>query len=285
MFKRLVELAFLAIAVAALGGCSDSSTGPSSGGSALFPLAEGNSWDYVSRYVAILPSAATRVVVDTLDAEYFLEIAQQETLQDTLVCYKFVETAVYDSLDSWSSSSYYDGKEDGLWSVAYETGGGIGVSPKPVSGRCLSFRGQPLSSVRQALLNLGWGSFGSSRPESLIFEDPPVRSLAYPLRVGLQWTYREPGAPWAIDKRVTGYDSVTVPAGTYRCYAVKWLIDIWDDDGQWDEDIDWVDHYCFSGLVKRTLIFRDCVITDEHATPIDTLDIWEEHLLASADIE
>ena len=286
MLSRSITLAAFVVVLAVVAGCSDSGTGPSPGDDYTFPLAEGNAWEYNSQFVTITLSEGCRVVLDTLDGYHSLEIARRETLQDTLACYMLVQTAVYDSLEWWSAASYYEGDENGLWNLAYETGGGYGGDPKPVVGQRLVFRGHPLSDVRGALSALAWGGLASVRSDSLIFEDPPVRSLAYPLYVDLQWTYREPGAPWAIDKRVTDRSSISVPAGTYRCYAVRWLIDIWDEDGQWDEDIDWVDHFCDTGLVKRTLILHDVLVTGpDDPGVIDTIDLWQEYVLTSENID
>lgn len=288
MMLRSLLFTVIALLVVFATGCSDTSTGPSSGGAFTFPLVQGNLWRYQSQYLDVSVVGARDAVLDTVDVDYWLEVARVETLLDTLVCFRLVENATVDSLEWATGATYYGNLEEGLYTYAYTPGGvgfGIGVSPKRPGGSQLLFRGHPLSDVRRVLSRVGGGLLVPARDDTLIFEDPPVRSLAYPMFEGRQWTYREPGSPWAIDKRVTGRAPVDVPAGTFSCYAVKWLIDMWDADGQWDDDIDWTDYFSGKGLIKRTLTFRDCVIVDIEGQVIDTLDIWEVTRLSDLDLE
>jgi hypothetical protein len=269
-------------------GCSDNGVSPTDAGDVTYPLSEGNSWVYESQFLDVLGLVLDRVVLDTVDVHYNLEIASWDTLADSLACFRFVETAEVDSIQYITSETYYGSEEDGLYCYAYRPGDwigfAVGVTPRPVARPLVLFRGMPLSEVRRTLSRLACGLTSPSQEDTLIFEDPPVRALAYPLRFGSQWVYRQPDEPWAIDKRVVDRESIVVPAGRYKCYAVRWLIDF-GDDGQWDDDIDWVDHYSGVGLVRRSLIFRDNVVTDPWGEPVDTLDIWEITSLASCSVE
>jgi hypothetical protein len=91
-------------------------------------------------------------------------------------------------------------------------------------------------------------------------EDPPVKSLQYPLTIGSQWTRRTTGNPWRIDKQVTGQEQITVPAGEFDAFQIKWLYDL-DADGNWDEEVTYVDYVADVGLVKRVISISGIEIT------------------------
>jgi hypothetical protein len=282
-------VAVLLIAMATAAGCS-SSTGPSDDHAVTFPLAEGNTWEYSSRYLELGFPWWPDSVPDTVSITYRLEVARRETLLDTLSCFRLAQTALQESVDARSFPVYYVNREDGLYMVAYKPPGvfaglGVWVDQKPAAAPHAVFRSYPLDRILAAIAQSEQGTHAPLPPDSLVFEDPPLRSLAYPLSVGVQWTYREPGSPWAVDKRVVGQSLVRVPGGVYCCYVVQWLIDIFDEDGEWDDDIELFDYVWRGELIKRSYTLRDVVLLGDDAQPADTLDVWEEISLTGRDVE
>jgi len=287
MVCRWTRAACVVMLLLAAAGCTDSASGPDDERDYTFPLHEGDSWEYAYRMTFPVFAGARDAVIDTLYAHYWLEVAQRETLADSIGCYRLAETALYDTVNYGEASYYYDNEADGLYSYAYEgLFASLGVAPKPSPGTRMVIGGLEYSAVRAALARCAGFPAMPGRPDSLIFEDPPVRCLAYPLTVGREWVYRQPGAPWAINKRVLAVEQVEVPAGTFECYAVRWLIDFWEPHGEWDDDIEWVDYFSDSGLVRRTIMYYDVVVTSpDDPVPIDTLDLWEEAVLTDAQVE
>ncbi len=273
--------------VSVLVGCSTCS-GPSDGSRGEFPLRIGNSWEYLSDYLQIVDIQANEVVLDTLQAAYDLEVARRETILDTLACYRVVETVAPGSVDPRSRANYYRHADDALYLHAYTVGGFIGfagVTPKERPRPVVTLRGWPLADLGLPMRSMGASSASSALDDSLVVETPAVVSYEYPLHVGQQWTYREPGHPWAVDKRVVGETFVSVPAGVYECLIVQWLIDIFDEDGEWDEDIEWFDYVHSGQIVKRSLTVHDVLVWgDDPSEPIDTLDMWEVVTLTEADV-
>lgn len=269
-------------------GCADSTSGPDGQEHCTFPLQEGNSWEYEYRTLWFTAADGRVAVIDTVTAEYWLQVAQRETLESSICCYELVESALYDSTDYYEASGYYDDDETGLYLYAYESpfGVGVGVTPKLPPGVRVLVGGQEYSRVRAALSRCAGLLASPARSDSLVFEDPPIQCLAYPLTVGEEWVYRQPGDPWAISKSVVGLTDVDVPAGIFNCYAIRWLIDFSEPHPEWDDDIEWVDYFSDSGLVRRTIAYHDVIVTSpDSPEPIDTLDLWEEAVLTRVHVD
>jgi hypothetical protein len=114
--------------------------------------------------------------------------------------------------------------------------------------------------------------------DTIIFEDPPVLTLKYPITIGSQWTYRYDYHPWRIDKRVVGREDIHLNIGTFNCYHIQWLYDF-DHDGNWDEDI-WIDDYiCEKGMIKRTFSFIGVYYSDENGNVLGSFDMTQEYRL------
>ena len=284
--KRLIPSRAALLITVILAGCSTSGPSESGGGRFTYPLGTGDRWEYVREFVTPTTFDSLGVVViDTLYSTCSTEITGIDTLDHWIETSVLHETIVEDSGHVYEHDTYYGNRDDGLYMYAYQPGSSF-VSPKPSTRERLIFKGMVFGSARELLRYFErgiWNAF--ARDDSLFYEDPPVRCLEYPMRVGGRWTYRETGNPWAIDKRVTGVETVSVPAGEFSCYEVEWLIDF-DDDGEWDEDIDLVDHVSEEGLIRRWLYFSDIVVVGpDDPEPIDTLDVSDESRLTAYSVE
>ena len=111
-------------------------------------------------------------------------------------------------------------------------------------------------------------------------EDPPIREIAYPLEIGRKWTYRSTdwGHPWLMEKQIIDDITITVPAGQFDCYLIRWLWDT-DNDGEWDTDIDGYDYISSIGTVRRVFYFYDILVTNYELDSLGTFDFATEYEL------
>ena len=121
-------------------------------------------------------------------------------------------------------------------------------------------------------------SGNSTFPDSIYHENPPLKVLPYPIGRGLRWEYRSIENEFRIDKRVTGRETITCPAGVYECYKVQWLYD-YDGDGEWNSDLQAFDYISESGLIKRSFTFVDMDWTDASGESLGTCDSIDKYLL------
>ena len=252
------RLAAVAIVLAVLvGGCSNPSD-PEWAPDYRYPLELGRSWEYTRVFTVEPSDSLSAVPSDTAYCYCTAEVVRLDTLSMRVDAYVLRETGVEDTVASWDLETFYRNDSDGLYMLAYEPGASL-VNPKPQGRAQILFKGMYFSSVREIASHVvGIAECMGERPDSLIYEDPPVRALKYPLRVGSSWNYRQTGNPWRIDKEVTGTEQVDVPAGSFDCFVVKWSIDI-SDDGEWDNEIEFIDYIATEGLIRRWLAFSDMI--------------------------
>ncbi|MFA7330929.1 MAG: hypothetical protein WC326_07650 [Candidatus Delongbacteria bacterium] len=98
--------------------------------------------------------------------------------------------------------------------------------------------------------------------DDIYLEDPPLVVLLYPLEVDLQWSYRQAGYPWRIDKRVTALGPADPDSlGERECVSTEWWFDL-DRDEVWDTDTRLSSVMDERGLVRSVLVQEDLRVTD-----------------------
>jgi hypothetical protein len=248
----------------------------------IYPLQIGNRWDYSGSMVFFnfQPDSLGDFFPDTFYASSTVEILRRETLHDTLETYVFHETFTLHGYGVYHSENYFNNWSDGFYNFA-SYGVNDQLTPlKPGHQPSVYFKGRYFNTVREVFDWLKTGIESQARlVDSLEYEDPPLRCLAYPLTVGAQWTYRYPGNPWHMEKAVIGRANQTVPAGDFDCFEIQWLYDL-NDDGTWDDDIDIFDQISQIGLVKRSITIRGIVLEDPWSPePLGYFDAKEEYVL------
>lgn len=243
----------------------------------IYPLKIGNKWSY-SREYSIFNFRPDTIDIwrpDTTLSTSEIEIVRVDTLYDSIKTYVFHESLIEEGYNPYESESYYNNKVDGMYLYAYY-GPGF-VLPKPRAKTKIYFKGRCFNNVREVALFVENAiPIRYSRSDSIIYEHPPLLSLQYPLKIGSQWVYRMPDNPWAIDKKVLAKEDVRVPAGKFKCYKIQWLFDI-DGNGAWDSDIEFFDYISTKGLVRRSILFKDLVVTGEESPePIGMVDMKDE---------
>lgn len=262
----------------------------------VFPLAVGNTWQYSRMFYAhnFDPDSLAYLGFDTVVGNKTTEIERIDTLLGSQETYVF-HTVWTESGSSGDGYSYRNNTSDGLYIYAYQFGGGVGP-PKVAlrEGTYLLFKGMRFSSISELLdwvhsrmdITMNVGRLVVS--DSIRYENPPVRDLAYPLEVGQRWVYRDStadGDPWKMGKEVVGIENVTTPAITADCFKIRWYWDL-DDNGLWDPDIVAYDYLAAIGVLKRQYELIGLVITD-YSSPdsLGTLDVTDVYELTGYELE
>lgn len=275
-----------------LPGCADD---PPDGFS--YPLALGNQWEYMREATSFFYSDSLKP--DEVDSTRTYSSYLSVLVTGTEVLDESIETFVLRATVSdnegiyQGEDYYYNNKEDGLYLYGYKGFGHFGfpvIIPKTLEKGerqvNIFFKGMYFNSVWE-LLDLFQQELPvhyAVRSDSIILEEPPVKVLHYPLETGVSWTYRTSGNPWRIDKHVEGEEQITVPAGEFVCYKIKWLYDI-DDNGEWDTDIFTEDYIGQEGLVQRQMTLLGGIRMNANAEVVGYSDIKIKHTLETVSLE
>lgn len=249
----------------------------------FYPLKVGNSWDY-SRTITRTQTSGEPGALDSLDqiapTVVHVSVDKKVTLSGELVDTYCIKTR--EDNNSFYSENYYLNNSDGLYNVAYSNAGsGPLAFPKNTQKPLLKFRGKTYSSIGQLVndYHIDQSTFYRVTSDSLIFEDPLVQNLIYPLKVGAQWAYRE-STPWPMAKRVEAKSFYSVPAGSFDCFEIKLLYDA-DGNGIWDNDIYILDYIADAGLVQREIHILGLKLSDSSGNELATLDYFEKMVLTA----
>jgi len=257
----------------------------------VYPLAVGNTWSYAGGFYCIKGSdPPDEMPWDSVGQDNLVEIAALETLPNAVEAYRFAVTIYESNIDTDYNDTLYlneylNNTADGLFSYAYS---GIGFTAAPAKrkvGDYLIFKNrrfeneQELMAFARELVNQA----SKTGADEITIENPPLKSLSYPLLVGRQWWYRE-NAPWPMRKAVTRTTYRDVPAGRFWCWELQMLYDI-DDDGDWDDDIIYYEYISPIGLIERSVTFTGIEYTDVLGDHLGTFDSKHRFVLTSFHLE
>ncbi len=259
----------------------DNPAGPGENESFVYPLQTGKKWEYKRTFTHFnfRPDSLQNIRKNdsTITSTVAIRVVGKAMLRDSVQTILLRETLT-DSTMMVVDDSYYANLDDGLYFYAYH-GPGY-VIPKSAINRKIFFKGRYFNSIREITSFITKAiPENHGLADSIIYEIPPLQSLKYPLAKGSQWTYRQPGKPWHIDKKVQSFEKVTVDAGGFVCYKIQWLYDM-DHNGHWDEDIVFYDYVSQCGLVKRSILFKDQIIYNGGSPqPMGKMDYRDESVL------
>lgn len=147
---------------------------------------------------------------------------------------------------------YYQERDEALLLLAYSQASTL-VLGLPGPGPSLPGEAWALLPLRREPGRTGAGK-SPWTDDDLQLEDPPLVVFRYPLNVDAQWTYRQAGEPWRIDKRVSALGPAEPDSlGLRDCVALDWFFDL-DRDGNWDEDLSLSTTCDAKGLVSSLLL-------------------------------
>jgi hypothetical protein len=261
-------------------GCGDEKPSGPILGDFAYPLQVGQVWKYSGRQYNFnfVPESLATNYSTLHNYTSAVQVMQKTKILDTLDVYSIRELAVQIGVGSYETWHYYNNRSDGLYNYAYGGTSAMMLPRKlaPATTR-LIFRGRPLEETeRQLGVSLLSPSGLAPQSDSLTsIEDPPFRSLVYPLSYGSEWPVRVPPKLSPINKKVIEKVQIQVPAGIFTCAKIQWLYDI-DEDGGWDTDLEQYDFISQIGLVKRTRLYRGvAVTTHEYPAGVGVCDIAE----------
>ena len=223
--RRYKWITLLSVILLIIIGCEDEQTDQKE--KYIFPLSIGNRWEYRRDYIHYICSDSIQsdTYVDTISGidSCSVIVLQNTILLDSIKTVQLIE-------QSWDDSSIYVGlffyqeRDTGLFQIAYQN---PNLLTLPKYSNSLYFYGEPL--IPDYLKRFFFKEISQIKKTSengkLHFEDPPVFVLKYPLEIGNYWTYRQEDQPFRIDKEVIQDTLITVPAGTFNCYQIRWIYD------------------------------------------------------------
>lgn len=264
-------------------GCGDEKPSGPILGDFAYPLQVGQQWKYIGRQYNFnfVPESLATNHSTLHNYTSTVQVMEKTKIIDSVDVYSFRELAVQTGMGTYETWHYYNNRLDGFYLFAHGGTNAMMLPRKiaPESHR-LVFHGKPLEATERlcgaTLVNMS--SLGSLSDSLTGIDDPPIRSLMYPLSYGSEWVAIAVAPLTPINKKVIEKVSVQVPAGIYTCAKIQWLYDL-NSDGSWDSDVEQFDYVSQIGLIKRTKLFRGVTVTTfEHPEGIgvcDVAEVWE----------
>ncbi len=254
---------------------------PETGSGLYFPMKVGNEWQYTR--TVILPEAYleidTNLTSNIINEYYVQKLKSTDYLFDSVATYILEETATIDN-STLVSNGWLANEKDGLYFYAYRQPVWLILKQSPKNK--ILFGDRYFNSVPEVsdyLINAA--SVNQVMIDSMIYEDPPLLSLQYPLETGARWDYRTHSSPISkIEKVVLGKEQVEVPAGKFECYKIQWLFEY---DPEWYDqfNVEFYDFVSKKGLIKRTLTYSNVmqVAIDDSTTITINDTTYDEYVL------
>jgi hypothetical protein len=184
--------------------------------------------------------------------------------------------------DNYTGDVYYANHDDGLFFYG-NSGSWIGI-PKSSNEYKFNFNGIEFNRLEEIAVYLnGDKNEFKLNMDTIFLKLPPLLNLRYPLEIGERWIYFTPGDNNPSEKEILSFENVTVPAGTFDCYKIQHFFDI-NDDGEWDDDFFHYDYVSEKGLIKRSILLKDLLITDQNGDSLGLMDYREEYFLTEFEI-
>lgn len=282
--KNIMASLFL---IACLAAACKQSTGTGPAIVESYPLATGNLWEYsrefyIFNFRPIQPGAT--IPRDTFRSAIRVEILGQRILRDSIMTWEF---KIVQNVGGATYTGYYFYRPvlDSLFLYA-RTGVGGSIIPVPQLPQTLTieFRGKTYASLWEFLSSLHLENFPLAPAiVDTFYEEHPPKSLVFPLRVGNEWTYRQRGYPWRMDRKVIDFVFLQTPVGQQPAYRIRWFWDT-DDNGQWDNDIEGYDYVSNLGVLSGTFECRNLIAIDANNQRIGYFDVRDEYNAVSISI-
>jgi hypothetical protein len=222
-------------------------------GSFKYPLKVGNAWDYqVSTFYTDIELHDS--LIQPLYEENYRSMIVVDSFgvlpENDKPAFRLTESLYGEIIYPTDMHNWFNNEPDGLYHYAYDGGGGGSAIPRKITPGSVKAADSRIAAI------MGMSPTPFARPMlSGEYTFEPVRSLAYPMRVGNQWVFMEDGPLGTIQKRVIDLQRVKIGDQMLFCWVVKWLYD--QNSLDIADDIDLIDYYSTDGLVKRSVTIRD----------------------------
>jgi hypothetical protein len=244
-----------------------------------YPLEVGNRWEYSTQNKFFNPRPDSIISVITEPSIYGqseVTISKQQILDNSVNSYCFRQHLKQGDYPELYSEAYYNNQPEGLYLYAYR--GTATILPRQAAKK-IRFKNRTYNDIRQLVKELTDNRYflPLSQTDSLNYEYPPLRVIAYPFKIGSEWIYRYYD-PILISKKIDKSETLETPAGTFFTYRVQWFYDL-DSNGKWDDGIHVNEYYSGIGLVKRSFLIQNVELTTKNLIDIGLIDYSEEYEL------
>ncbi len=243
-----------------------------------YPVDVSNYWkyDHVMRFFSL---DSILNIPDSIVNTVHVEVAGKYLLNDTLDTYEFVEYVTSPNANVTTSITFFTNENDGFY---YHGNRGGGVSLPVKGSNKVRFQNMLFDNIPELFdyfIGFETTQFSFNIKTDTIFpqdtiylEDPPVKSLAYPLEADSEWVYRAESPIGKMEKKVFAKETITVPPGSFSCYKIKIIY----EDSALSSKIEYFDYISSVGLVRRVISFDGLELTDDQGNVIGTFDVTDE---------
>jgi hypothetical protein len=246
-----------------------------------YPFTSGVQWNYQAQF-ALTNIRGVRpgvVITDTVTIwNAHVTVIKDTLLRDGIMATKFVAAESLSRV--LQSEKYFRIRNDTLFPIAWSMNYGIPILPKRKSDYS-RFSIDQLNNSLQQLLNYSeqFHFPYTASSDSLYYTSESLPLLIFPLRVGLEWDYLPHSSPAGqIHKKVTGIESVSLPAGARSAFVIEWT---WENYPTISET-EYIDD---TGLLKRTWLQKSIILTTEtFPDSAGMADLYMEYVLTSSNV-
>lgn len=265
--------------------CSEDivSTQPTPENNFMYPFEKETSWFYGTRNFITnirIDSAENPFSTDSLtgygDASFLRDTVID---QDTLRIFKNSH-----SEEGHAHSTYelYKQTDSGLIRFAYYSDGTNFGPFRPVENYRFSINSFSFNSLNEMfyyfyLENINYKTENSNIDTTLIFDNPPVTALKYPITEGMEWHFKTIGIT-KFTKKYLNYVNVESAGNNYYCIKLQkfWYL----NNSQTPEaNIIYYDYFSKQGMVKRDFTIKDIAVSNQLGKVIGYIDAKEESFL------
>lgn len=275
--KKIIQKIFILFCAVAALSCSDDSVNsnniPPADENFKYPYRTNALWYYTTRnFVTNLRPDSLNVYfsTDTTTGYGGAQFVKDSVVNgDTL---KLLRNSHSTPQHGHTTLEYYKQTDTGLVRLAYYSEGTNFGPYRPLNNNIkLHFAGKNFSSTDE-LLEFHNADM-SADDTVLVFDDPPVLTIKYPIAENSEWNFVIYGTT-RITKKYDGFENVTVPAGTYHCAKIRrlWYYNSPTPDPR---SISY-DYFSKEGMMKRDLIIKDIIVSNSQGQPIGLIDVKEE---------
>ncbi len=241
-----------------------------------YPYQLNREWYYATR------NFVTNIRPDSINV-YFpgdttLGFGAASYIKDTIIntdTLKLLRNTHTDPHHGHTTLELYKQTDTGLIRIAFFSDGANFGPYRPVNNFKFTLHGKSFNSPEELLKNSEYG-FEMRDTNQLIFDDPPIKVLKYPVSQNNEWDFLNYGTT-RITKKYTNYETVTVPAGTFYCIKIK--RNIYYNSAAPDPDYIYYDYFSKDGMIKRDFLLKDIMVSNNFGQTIGYIDVKEEAFL------
>ncbi|MEO8664809.1 MAG: hypothetical protein ABI462_04875 [Ignavibacteria bacterium] len=281
MYRIKFRILFLVLSSLVFISCSDNAVNnndPPSGASDFkYPYKTGAFWYYTTKnFVTNIRPDSIQVYfsTDTIIGNGAAEFSRDSIINnDTL---KLLKNSHSTEGHSHTTLEYYKQTDTGLVRIAFYSNGANFGPYRPAPNQLhYSINGRSFHSI-QELLN-SYNRDNDQRDSTpLIFDDPPLRTIKYPIAQNSEWLLVTYGTT-RITKKYLDFETVVVPAGSFNCIKIQrnWY---YNSPTPEPNSLSY-DYFSKEGMVKRDFLIKNVLISNSLGQQIGSIDVKEEDFL------